>query len=114
TLPGVLREPDLAAVDAYLALQYVPGERTGLAGIRRLPPGSLLVAEGGSERVERYWEPHPDEPSPDDDEAATDEEWLERVRSEVTAAVRRRLAADVPLGALLSGGIDSAVVVALM
>ena len=113
TLPGLPREPDLAAVDAYLALQYVPGERTGLVGIRRLPPGSLLVAEGGSERVERYWEPHPDEPSPDD-EAISDEEWLERVRSEVTAAVRRRLAADVPLGALLSGGIDSAVVVALM
>jgi len=108
-LPGVVREPDLAALDAYLALQYVPGERTGLSGIHRLPPASLLVAEGGSELVERYWEPRSDA-----DEELSEDEWLERVRKVVTAAVRQRLAADVPLGALLSGGIDSAVVVALM
>jgi asparagine synthase (glutamine-hydrolysing) len=107
-LPGVRREPDLAALDAYLALQYVPGDRTGLAGIHRLPPGSLLVAEGSTERVERWWEPELVE------EQLSDDAWLERVRNEVTAAVRKRLAADVPLGALLSGGIDSAVVVALM
>jgi asparagine synthase (glutamine-hydrolysing) len=108
TLPGVSREPDLAALDAYLALQYVPGSRTGLQGVQRLPPGSLLVAEGASERIERYWEPKPPQ------ETLSDELWLERVRDEVSAAVRKRLASDVPLGALLSGGIDSAVVVALM
>lgn len=107
-LPGVRREPDLAALDAYLALGYVPGERTGLQGIRRLPPASLLVAEGGSERVERYWTPSVEH------EDLADDEWLERVRETVTAAVRKRLVADVPLGALLSGGVDSAVVVALM
>src|SRR5438477_7956209 len=107
-VPGIAREPDLAALDAYLALQYVPGERTGLGGIHRLPPGSLLVAEGASERIERYWEPRVDT------EELGDDEWLERVRDGVAAAVRKRLAADVPLGALLSGGIDSAVVVALM
>src|SRR5581483_9965 len=102
-LPGVRREPDLAALDAYLALGYVPGERTGLQGIRRLPPASLLVAEGGSERVERYWTPSVEH------EDLADDEWLERVRETVTAAVRKRLVADVPLGALLSGGVDSAV-----
>ena len=107
-LPGLRREPDLAALDAYLALQYVPGDRTGLRGVHRLPPASLLVAEGGTERIERYWEPQVA------DETLADEDWLERVRETVTAAVRKRLAADVPLGALLSGGIDSAVVVALM
>ena len=107
-LPGLRREPDLAALDAYLALQYVPGDRTGLRGVHRLPPASLLVAEGGTERIERYWEPRAA------DEGLADEEWLERVRDTVAAAVRKRLAADVPLGALLSGGIDSAVVVALM
>ncbi|MEN3341502.1 MAG: hypothetical protein V7644_906 [Actinomycetota bacterium] len=106
-LPGLAREPDLAALDAYLALQYVPGTRTGLAGVQRLPPASLLVAEGGAERIERYWEPRLE------DEELADEEWLQRLRETVTAAVRKRLAADVPLGALLSGGIDSAVVVAL-
>src|SRR6478736_9780417 len=107
-LPDLEREIDLEAVDAYLALQYVPGDRTALRGVHKLPPGHLLVAEGGSVRVERYWTPQPAEPSP------SEAEWLERVRDTVTAAVRRRLIADVPLGALLSGGIDSSVVVALM
>ncbi|HUJ91724.1 MAG TPA: asparagine synthase (glutamine-hydrolyzing), partial [Gaiellaceae bacterium] len=107
-LPGLRREPDLPALDAYLALQYVPGDRTGLRGVHRLPPASLLVAEGGSERIERYWEPSAG------GEALADEAWLERVRTTVADAVRKRLVADVPLGALLSGGIDSAVVVALM
>ncbi|HUJ91938.1 MAG TPA: asparagine synthetase B, partial [Gaiellaceae bacterium] len=103
-LPGLRREPDLPALDAYLALQYVPGDRTGLRGVHRLPPASLLVAEGGSERIERYWEPSAG------GEALADEAWLERVRTTVADAVRKRLVADVPLGALLSGGIDSAVV----
>jgi asparagine synthase (glutamine-hydrolysing) len=64
--------------------------------------------EGSTERVERYWEPElVTEPH-------SDEGWLERVRVEVDAAVRKRLVSDVPLGALLSGGIDSAIVVASM
>jgi asparagine synthase (glutamine-hydrolysing) len=107
-LPGIGREPDLAALDAYLALQYVPGTRTGLRGVQRLAPASVLVAEGTSETIGRYWEPALDEST------RTDDVWIERVREEVTAAVRKRLVADVPLGALLSGGLDSAVVVALM
>jgi asparagine synthase (glutamine-hydrolysing) len=107
-LPGFRAEPDLAALDAYLALGYVPGTRTGLRGVERLEPGSLMVVEDGRARTERYWEPQPV------DDARTDEEWLDRVRTCVTGAVRKRLASDVPLGALLSGGIDSAVVVALM
>jgi asparagine synthase (glutamine-hydrolysing) len=107
-LPGVRAAPDLAALDAYLALQYVPGERTGLQGIHRLPPGHLLLAERGEVRVERWWQPGRE------DEELRDAEWLERVRETVSAAVRARLVADVPLGALLSGGIDSAIVVALM
>jgi asparagine synthase (glutamine-hydrolysing) len=108
-LPQVSREIDLDAVDEYLALQYVPGARTALRGINKLAPGHVLVAEGGSERIEPYWKPHsPTEPS------ANEDEWLERVRATVGEAVRKRLVADVPLGALLSGGIDSSIVVALM
>ena len=107
-LPGFVREPDLAALDAYLALQYVPGTRTGLRGVERVEPGTVVVVEGDAITAERYWEPEIDET------LRSDAEWLERVRGEVTGAVRRRLVADVPLGALLSGGIDSAVVVALM
>ncbi len=107
-LPGISRDVDLAAIDAYLALQYVPGDRTALRGIRKVPPGHVLVVEGESERLERYWDAAPAEPS------GGDEEWLERVRTTVADAVRKRLVADVPLGALLSGGIDSSIVVALM
>jgi asparagine synthase (glutamine-hydrolysing) len=107
-LPGVSRDVDLDAVDAYLALQYVPGARTALRDIHKLPPGHVLVAEGESERIEPYWRLEPAEAS------ATDEEWLERVRATVRDAVEKRLVADVPLGALLSGGIDSSIVVALM
>ncbi len=107
-LPGVSREVNLEAIDAFLALQYVPGDGTALLGIRKVPPGHLLVVEGEGERLERYWQLEPAEPSADV------EEWLERVRSTVVAAVRKRLVADVPLGALLSGGIDSSIVVGLM
>jgi asparagine synthase (glutamine-hydrolysing) len=103
----VRREIDPEALDAFLALQYVPGG-TGLRGAEKLPPGHLLVAENGSVRVEPYWSLAPQA------EDLADEEWLERVREAVGAAVRRRLVADVPLGALLSGGIDSSVVVAEM
>ena len=107
-LPLFRAEPDLSALDAYLALQYVPGTQTGLRGVQRLAPGSLLILEGESVTTERYWQPTVDE------QTLTDDEWLERVRENVTAAVSKRLVSDVPLGALLSGGLDSAIVVAQM
>ena len=104
-LPAVSRDLDLAQLDAFLALQYVP--RSGFAAVEKVPPGSFAVVENGSVRVERYWSPKP---------ASTNVSlgWVERVREEVSAAVQRRLVADVPLGALLSGGIDSSIVVAAM
>ena len=107
-IPELSREIDRDAIDAFLALQYVPGDRTALQGIRKLPPGHALVAEGETERIEPYWRLLPAEAS------TREEEWLERIRATVASAVRKRLVADVPLGALLSGGIDSSIVVALM
>jgi asparagine synthase (glutamine-hydrolysing) len=107
-LPAFRAEPDLAALDAYLALQYVPGTRTGLRSVHRLAPASTLVVDGASPVEMQYWEPAIV------DEPLTEGDWLERVRDEVGRAVRRRLVADVPLGALLSGGVDSAIVVAQM
>jgi asparagine synthase (glutamine-hydrolysing) len=107
-LSGVRRELEPAALDAYLALQYVPGEQTGVGGIRRLLPGHVLVWEEGRVDTRPFWELAATERD------LADEEWLELVREQVTAAVRRRLVSDVPLGALLSGGIDSTIVVGLM
>src|SRR5207244_4371734 len=106
-LPDVRRDVDPQALDAFLALQYVPGTGTGLRRTQKLAPGHLLVVEDGRARTERYAELRRLEPR-------RDEEWIELVRETVRAAVRRRLMADVPLGALLSGGLDSSVVVALM
>ena len=103
-LPSLPREIDLEQLDAYLALQYVP--RSGLRAVEKVPPASTVVVErGGSLSIERYWTPRP---------AHGDGNWIARVREEVTTAVQRRLVADVPLGALLSGGIDSSIVVAAM
>src|SRR4051794_33208805 len=102
-LPALPRTLDLEQLDAFLALQYVP--RSALRAVGRVPPASTVVVERETVRVERYWSPRP---------AAGAGDWVDRVRDEVTAAVRRRLVADVPLGALLSGGIDSSVVVAAM
>jgi len=105
-LPEVSRELDLRQLDAFLALQYVP--RSGFRAVEQVPPGSYAVADGGALKVERYWHPGAC------DTVSQAPDWLALVREEVTAAVRRRLVADVPLGALLSGGIDSSIVVAVM
>jgi asparagine synthase (glutamine-hydrolysing) len=102
-------KPDPRALLDYLTLQYVPPPRSGFAGIRKLAPGELLVHERGATRIERYW--HLDFCKRD---ATTEEEALERLDSLLAEATRNRLVADVPLGAFLSGGIDSSLVVAYM
>jgi asparagine synthase (glutamine-hydrolysing) len=108
-LPALPRELDLAQLDAYLALQYVP--RSGLAAVEQVPPGTTVVVERGALRTERYWSPRA---AAEHHPPLGEDEAVEQVRAEVTAAIRRRLVSDVPLGALLSGGIDSSIVVAAM
>jgi asparagine synthase (glutamine-hydrolysing) len=108
--PDIPREWSPEALDAYLALQYVPCPRTMYSAIWKLPPGHLLVAENHRVSVRRYW----DLTFTGDGDAAKEEEYLERLDTLVTESVRLRLLADVPLGAFLSGGIDSSAVVAAM
>ena len=108
-LPGFDRAVDPEAVHLYLTYQYVPPPRTIFRAARKLPPGHLLVWEGGRVRTRAYWRV-PEEEAPDRPEA----EWAEQVRAALEEAVRLRLASDVPLGAFLSGGVDSSAVVAFM
>jgi asparagine synthase (glutamine-hydrolysing) len=101
--------PDPRALLDYMTLQYVPPPRTGFDGIRKLAPGERLVHEGGRARIERYWELDFSKVG-----SHCQEESLERLDSLLAEATRDRLVADVPLGAFLSGGIDSSLVVSYM
>jgi asparagine synthase (glutamine-hydrolysing) len=108
--PDVPRDWDPESLDAYLALQYVPCPRTMYKQIWKLPPGHLLVAENGRVSLKRYW----DLTFRGDGDASREDEYLEQLDALVTESVRLRLVSDVPLGAFLSGGIDSSIVVAAM
>lgn len=104
----VTARPDPVALRHFLALQYVPPPRSGFEGIAKLAPGELLVHEGATATVERYWTLR-HEPEP-----IGAEEALERLDAVLREATQLRLVADVPLGAFLSGGIDSSLVVSYM
>jgi asparagine synthase (glutamine-hydrolysing) len=107
--PAVPREVDPRAIADYLTFQYVPAPGSILAGVKKLPPAHFLVCDANGVRIERYWS-LPVTP----DAGHSEEYYRERLRALLAEAVRLRLVADVPLGAFLSGGIDSSVVVALM
>jgi asparagine synthase (glutamine-hydrolysing) len=108
--PDVPRDLCAESIDAYLTLQYVPGPRTIYRDIWKLPPGHLLSAEQGRVTVRRYW----DLTFTGKGDASREEEYLERLDDLVRESVKIRLLSDVPLGAFLSGGIDSSLVVASM
>jgi len=112
--PGVPREPDHEAIHHYLTYQYVPSPWTAFHGIRKLAPGHFLRhrADSGLPIVERYWRLK----SPQQrHQADLDENQMtEEFRQRFLDAVRKRMVADVPLGAFLSGGVDSSAVVAAM
>jgi asparagine synthase (glutamine-hydrolysing) len=104
------RELDLDAVSRYLALEYVPTPYSIYEGVRKLPGGHVLRWRDGRTSIERYWDLRLDP----DDPPRPDWEYIEEFRALFHDAVRRRLISDVPLGAFLSGGIDSSSVVAMM
>jgi asparagine synthase (glutamine-hydrolysing) len=112
--PDVPRDIDTEGLNLYLTFGNVPAPYTLFAGIKKLPGGHRLICDRlGNLRIERYWSPVSAEPWPregDVDEATA----VARVRELLSSAVEKRLMADVPVGAFLSGGVDSSANVALM
>ena len=107
--------PELArtnpdALLEYFYFGYIPDPRTAFSGIQQLPPGHFLEFEAGKVRTQQYW----DLPQYGTHSPRSEEECLDELEHRLAEAVRIRLIADVPLGALLSGGTDSSTVVSLM
>jgi asparagine synthase (glutamine-hydrolysing) len=108
----VAPEVDPEALDLYLAYGYVPAPWTIFRGAAKLPAGHLAVCDGGGVRIERYWDL--EFPAAGEASTASAEELADELQHLLGEAVRDRLESEVPLGAFLSGGIDSGTVVALM
>jgi asparagine synthase (glutamine-hydrolysing) len=110
--PEVGAEIDLEALDAYLTFGYVPDPLTIFRGVHKLPPGHYLTLRDGSVHVEQYWDfPYQEtQTAPVQNEA----DCVEELQALLDEAVRGQLVADVPLGAFLSGGVDSSTIVGLM
>jgi asparagine synthase (glutamine-hydrolysing) len=109
TEPTISAEPDPVALDHFLALQYIPAPLTALRGVRKLPPAHWLEVREGRIEMGRYWQlqyiPK---------RQITLADAVAEFRWRFAEAVRLRLVSDVPLGAFLSGGVDSSAVVAAM
>jgi asparagine synthase (glutamine-hydrolysing) len=107
--PGVPREVEPEALAEYLTHLCVPGDMSIFKAVRKLPPAHVLTYTRGHVHLTRYWmvQPCPDH-------SRTDEEWTEELRAGLRDAVESHLVADVPVGAFLSGGLDSGAMVALM
>jgi asparagine synthase (glutamine-hydrolysing) len=117
TLPALLAAGDVDTSIDKVALQHymtfhsvVPAPRTMVSGIRKLPPATVRIIEAdGTSTSQVYWEP-----SHTRSLVKTREEWAEAVHESLRTAVERRMVADVPVGVLLSGGLDSSYIVALL
>ena len=107
--PSFQADVDLQSVSQYLSYQYIPAPRSGFVGVQKLPPAHTLVIEDGRVSVECYWRLSYRRKT-----AMREAEAVEAVTDHLRKAVRRRLISDVPLGAFLSGGIDSGLVVSFM
>jgi asparagine synthase (glutamine-hydrolysing) len=109
TLPGVDRAIDPQALAAYLELGYVPAPLSMFTGIRKLPVASLMKIDASGVTIDSYWSPPLRV-----DRRVPAAEWARRVRERLEQSVRMQMVSDVPIGAFLSGGIDSSAVLAFM
>lgn len=109
---GIDRAIDPTALHYYLTFHAVPEPRTLVQGIRKLPPGSVMtITADGSMREERYWSLQFNETQAETRKSEAD--WVQATHDAMQLATQRQLAADVPVGVLLSGGLDSSLLVAL-
>lgn len=108
TQPEVKTKLDPAAIQQYLYWGYVPSPKTGFSSLKKLPAGHSLLIKEGKCTITRYWDYTPTGSITDPHEAG------ELIRKTLTESVKMRLMSDVPLGAFLSGGIDSTIIVGLM
>lgn len=109
-VPELASNINQRALLQYFSLQYIPDPNSAYRDIAKLPPGHLLEYKDGRISVRQYW----NVPAYGTAKIASEQECLEELERQLAEAVRIRLISDVPLGALLSGGVDSSVVVALM
>ncbi len=107
--PRFIPRPNLEAISHYLTYQYVPSPLTAFQGVHKLPPAHYLLVRNGEITIERYWKLHYGHKR-----QLTDDEACEELLARLREAVKLRLISDVPLGAFLSGGIDSSAIVAIM
>jgi asparagine synthase (glutamine-hydrolysing) len=108
-LADVPRDVDFGSVDAYLTYQYVPPPRTIFRGIHKLPPGHVALWQDDRLTVRPFWQP-----DFSIERSVSEQQATEELRETLTSAVKLRMRSDVPLGAFLSGGIDSSIIAALM
>src|SRR5262249_53795885 len=106
--PEIPKTIDLEALDTFLTYEYVPAPLSILKDIRKLPPGTLLIAKDGNVSIFQYWDLQFLETTETDDEAT------DHLYTLLKDSVRMRLISDVPLGAFLSGGVDSSAIVSIM
>lgn len=108
-LPGVEKAIDPQALEQYLALGYVPAPLSMFAGIGKLPVASYLLINDAGISQQQYWQPDFSQP-----QQRTEQQWVQAIRSQLEQSVEMQMVSDVPIGAFLSGGVDSSAVVALM
>ena len=109
--PAMHKRMDPKALDCYLAMGYVPGDMSILRGVKKLPPAHALIfnLDDGSNKLWRYWHMPQYAPLADKDETYL----IDKLESLLEDSVRRQMVADVPIGVLLSGGVDSSLIAAL-
>ncbi len=110
-IPGIPRTLNRQSVLRFLTLQYVPHPHCMLEGFSKLPPATVGIVQNGQLTLQTYWSAPFDQPELGRTRV---EDWQDELRSTLTEAVRLRLRSDVPLGAFLSGGVDSTIICGLM